>query len=288
MDEASLASGAGIPHVPTLGWGGFHPPPAVSLTRVIAPIFIKSVSNAGKAVEAGPGERHSELPQSTAKRGWIKRCHPAHSAGDRAGPDAAGATRKNEAGPGAARATRNLLRLSSETSERAGRRPARRIWTDMPAERAYPPWSASQATPSGLKSGQRGAETASNSSCCPGLTASIPAALGVQGGEALPRRSLSSGAAGKTATPAEPAWPLGGIGKRCLGGTGVDPARRLAASPFSGSPTAAVASGDAGARGRAAGPAVCPEHRSTRRPTAGPAAVGRAPSTLAPRRRHRS
>jgi len=195
MDEASLASGAGIPHVPTLGWGGFHPPPAVSLTRVIAPICIKSVPTAGKPVASGPGERHSELPQSTAKRGWIKRCHPAHSAGDRAGPDAAGATRKNEAGPGAARATRNLLRLSSETSERAGRRPARRIWTDRPP--AYPPRSASQATPSGLKLGQRGAETASNSSCCPGLTASIPAALGVQGGEALPRRSLSSPAAGR-------------------------------------------------------------------------------------------
>ena len=121
-----------------------------------------------------------------------------------------------------------------------------------------------------------------------GIASDASAALGVQGGDALPRRSLSSGAAGKTATPAEPAWPLGGIGKRCLGGTGVDPARRLAASPFSGSPTAAVASGDAGARGRAAGPAVCPEHRSTRRPTAGSEVVGRAPSTLAPRRRHRS
>jgi hypothetical protein len=34
----------------------------------------------------------------------------------RAGPDAAGATRKNETGPVAAGATRNLLRLSTETS----------------------------------------------------------------------------------------------------------------------------------------------------------------------------
>ena len=60
----------------------------------------------GKSLFGG-SESHGEALQSTAKRGWMKQCPPTHSAGDRGGPDAAGATRKNETGPNAAGATRH-------------------------------------------------------------------------------------------------------------------------------------------------------------------------------------
>ena len=47
----------------------------------------------------------------------------AHSGGDQAGPDAAGATWETRPAP-MRQGPLALLRLSSETSERAGRRPA--------------------------------------------------------------------------------------------------------------------------------------------------------------------
>ncbi len=55
----------------------------------------------------------------------MKRWHPTHTAGDRAGPDAAGATRKNEAGPNAAGATRITAVLFGDV--RAGRAAARSV-----------------------------------------------------------------------------------------------------------------------------------------------------------------
>jgi hypothetical protein len=63
-----------------------------------------------------------QVSKSTAKRGWIKRSRPTHNPDYRAGPDAAGATRYRE-GSNAAGATRSTA-VSSETLERAGRRPA--------------------------------------------------------------------------------------------------------------------------------------------------------------------
>jgi hypothetical protein len=53
----------------------------------------------------------------------MKRPHLAHSTGDQAGPDAAGATWKTRPAP-MRQGPLDLLRLSTETLERAGRRPA--------------------------------------------------------------------------------------------------------------------------------------------------------------------
>jgi hypothetical protein len=63
-----------------------------------------------------------QASKSTAKRGWIKRWPATDNRKYRAGPDAAGATR-NRDGSNAAGATRSTA-VSSETLERAGRRPA--------------------------------------------------------------------------------------------------------------------------------------------------------------------
>src|SRR5207302_5668233 len=115
--SASVARGRQIdPLFPTQGGEEFHPPPAVSIPRPSARIWSKSVSNAGKSVRAGLSEPFGEVPQSTAKRGWINRWCPTHNRRDRAGPDAAGATRKKRGRPRCGVGHSNLLRLSSETS----------------------------------------------------------------------------------------------------------------------------------------------------------------------------
>jgi hypothetical protein len=129
MDEASVASGAIAPPHPHPGGEEFHPPPAFESSRrsrthvwqnctrcrAICPhLHLMGLQPARSSV--------GQASESTAKRGWIKRWLPTHNPEYRAGPDAAGATRYRE-GSTAAGATRSTA-VSSETLERAGRRPA--------------------------------------------------------------------------------------------------------------------------------------------------------------------
>src|SRR5881628_3780943 len=85
----------------------------------------------------------------------MKRHHLAHTAGDQAAPDAAGATWKTRPAP-MRQGPLELLRLSSETSERAGRRPALTFLSSRGANELP--------------------KLSNDSFCCPGLTASFPAA----------------------------------------------------------------------------------------------------------------
>jgi hypothetical protein len=130
-----------------------------------------------------------QASKSTAKRGWIKRWPATDNRKYRAGPDAAGATR-NRDGSNAAGATRSTA-VSSETLERAGRRPA----LSFPSSRSGSIVPKGPMTPSS-----------------PGLTAIFPAAPGVakwtgmpvaspclRGQGCLPRR-----AAGRRAWPPIP------------------------------------------------------------------------------------
>ena len=113
---------------------------------------------------------------------------PTHSAGDRGGPDAAGATRKNEAGPNAAGATRHHCGSLRRRQSGPGGGPLRRSKTFR-----------TQVRPEACR-------LLKNSSCCPGLTASIPAARGVEAASLRTCRFAFRA-------------PSGRHRKRCLGGT---------------------------------------------------------------------
>ncbi len=137
-----------------------------------------------------------QASESTAKRGWIKRWPPTHNLDYRAGPDAAGATRYRE-GSIAAGATRSTA-VSSETLERAGRRPAL----------SFPDSSCAGESPKV----QRLLRS-------PGTDGKLSCGTGVAKWTGMPVASPCRRK--KTATRAKLAWPLDRHRKRCLGGTGV-------------------------------------------------------------------
>ena len=207
----------------------------------------------------------SEPPQSTAKRGWIKRSPLEHNPEDRTGPDAAGATRRRRGRPRCGWGHSIPLRFSSEMSERAGRRPALAFRSSSPG-RAVP---IPEVTPFAAT----------------GLTASIPTALGVgaagsssslrpfsHGSDKRPRRrsrhglqvgivsdaltALGVGAAGSSSSlrPFKASMPLG----RPLRSSG--PARPL---PPRGQPGRSA--------GRCTPPRSSPASVGAARPTAGAA-----------------
>lgn len=78
------------------------------------------------------------------------------------------------------------------------------LFGDVRAGRA-----AARSDVSGLKQSGQAAENSDASLRCPGLTASFPAAQEPRSGEVTRRFVVPQEE--KTATPAEPAWPLGGI-----------------------------------------------------------------------------
>ena len=117
-------------HTPPLG-GKFPPPPPPGVKNP------KKEKALLKACKNPPQEVNPETERAPMRRGPL---------GKRGGPQCG-------------RGLSNLLRLSSETSERAGRRPA-------PSFRA--------------KAGRGRCRKPQYSSRCPGLTASFPAALGVE------------------------------------------------------------------------------------------------------------
>jgi hypothetical protein len=192
---------------------------------------------------------------------------PTHSAGDRGGPDAAGATRKNETGPNAAGATRHHCGSLRRRQSGPGGGPLRRSRT------------RTQVRPEACR-------LLKNSSGCPGLTASIPAARGVEAASLKTCRFAFScafedsitGEAGIALRSASQAMPRRHVEfeaaslKTCR----FDFSRRLRAiCPPAlravGAPCPAADQAAAQARpGR------------TQQPTGGPEAVGRAPSTPAP------
>ena len=185
MGQASLASGPGDSAKSPPGWG--RAPPATrfeSIWRFSSPVSQKCANCRENCAHP---TRNVGTPSTFWRRSTTKvnrekvmdEAVPPHAHSNyRAGPDAAGATRNRE-GSNAAGAT-HLLRFSSETLERAGRRPA--LSFPGSSKRAIVPKRPNELL------------------VRPGLTASIPAAQEWRSGQrwlSLRRAAEEDGHAGK-------------------------------------------------------------------------------------------
>src|SRR5438552_15071992 len=105
----------------------------------------------GKLSHLEWGKWGSEVPQSTAKRGWMKHYPPTHNPDTEQGPDAAGATRKTRRAP----LRRGALEIycGSPRGRRAGRAAApSAVWAlvrgvRFPPAEAPPLWPRADGQP---------------------------------------------------------------------------------------------------------------------------------------------
>jgi hypothetical protein len=162
MGGSSLASTRRAALQPHPGWGVGPPASHGEPNPLIHTILDKKCANCrGKSLFGG-SESHGEALQSTAKRGWMKQCprrivRETEGAPMRRGP--LGKTRQAPMRQGPLDITAILF-----GDVRAGRAAAR---SDVPER------FRTQVRPEACR-------LLKNSSCCPGLTASIPAARGVE------------------------------------------------------------------------------------------------------------